>query len=58
MALFDFRCLKCGTEYQEMVAYDKRDEVSCPSCGSKEKEQVFKANVKGPVCCGAASGFS
>lgn len=65
MPNFDFRCSRCNHEFEERVSYSKKDEVACPKCGSKEKQQIFKPGaVKGPVAgssgsaCGSGSGFS
>ena len=56
MALYDLRCEECKKEYQVMVPYSKLAEQKCPQCGSKNKKQVFKANVKGPVSSSSNSG--
>lgn len=58
MPFFDFRCLECNEQYQKMVSHSKKDEVTCPSCGSKEKEQLYIARVKGPVSSSSSSSSS
>lgn len=65
MPRYDLRCLSCGHEYEQWVSFEKRDEVTCPKCNSKEKEPVFKATYKSPVigsgsegCCSSNSGFT
>lgn len=35
MPLYVYRCNKCSHEFEEIVAYDRRDnEISCPKCGA------------------------
>ncbi|MBO8171312.1 MAG: zinc ribbon domain-containing protein [Bacillaceae bacterium] len=58
MPIFDFRCQDCSEEYQKMVSHSKKDEVTCPSCGSKNKEQLFIARIKGPVSSSSSSSSS
>ncbi|WP_054950496.1 FmdB family zinc ribbon protein [Numidum massiliense] len=60
MPLYDFRCLSCGKEYEEITSYDSIDRVQCPACNDTKKERIFKVTVKGPVAgCGPAnSGFT
>ena len=41
MGRYDFECKKCSTVYEECVAYEKRNTVKCPKCGSKSKEIVI-----------------
>ncbi|GAX91302.1 FmdB family zinc ribbon protein [Effusibacillus lacus] len=59
MPNYDFRCLACSHEYEERVAFSEREKVACPKCGSKEKQQLFKAGaVKGPVAGSAGTNGS
>lgn len=64
MPLYDFRCKNCDTTYQEFSSYSERDKVKCPTCGSEEKEQVYKNKYnRSPIssssgCGSSGSGFS
>ncbi|MEQ6378702.1 zinc ribbon domain-containing protein [Bacillaceae bacterium S4-13-56] len=58
MAIYDLRCKDCENEYSKMVSYSKLPEVECPSCGSKQHERVYKANIKGPISSGSGGGVS
>ncbi len=53
LALFDLRCKDCQNEFKKLVPYSKLPEVTCPSCGSKNHERVYKANIKGPISAGS-----
>ena len=42
MPIYEFKCLKCGREFEELVL--KRDEaVVCPSCGEPGCEKWMSA---------------
>lgn len=57
MPFFDFRCNQCKNEFEVFTSYAKKEEAACPRCGSRDKQQIFKAGaVKGPV--GGSSGSS
>jgi len=55
MPTYDFECKKCGTQYEEMTAYDpkgKYTKVKCPDCGSKSKTKLATScafNFSDPV---------
>jgi len=44
MAFYEFKCKKCGEEYEELVwTYDETGKwptVKCPECGSKSKKKL------------------
>lgn len=59
MPFFDFRCSKCNHEFETFVAISRKDEVTCPKCGSQEKQQIYKAGaIKGPVSGSSGSSGS
>ena len=44
MPIFEFICLECGAEYEELTKYDPQGEyegVLCPHCSSQNKEHVM-----------------
>ena len=66
MAIYEYRCAKCGTvnEFLVGVGVDS-PEIQCSRCGSSELKKIFsKANFKindsfsapanGETCCGRA----
>ncbi len=65
MPIFEYRCGKCGHEFEELESVADRDKArNCPECGSKRVERVvsvFAAKVGGSSVsssnCGS-SGFS
>lgn len=49
---YEFRCKKCGKEYEVLTKYDKTGKypkIKCPECSSKSKEQLI---------CGGNFSFS
>lgn len=59
MPTFSFRCKKCGKAYDAFTSYSKIDTVTCPACGDKSKERIYKMAFRGPVNCGPpGSGFT
>ncbi len=50
MALIDFKCIKCGEKFEEIVKLSDRKNIKCPKCGSEEIKQVFEG-----ICARAGS---
>jgi putative FmdB family regulatory protein len=48
MPVYEYKCGKCGTFEIIRSIHDKREDVSCPTCGNKEVTRVFDANVLPP----------
>lgn len=43
MAIYDFECLECKSNYEELAEYDESGEypnIACPKCGSKNKIKI------------------
>lgn len=38
MPIFEFRCKKCGEEFEELVS-GANEKVACPACGKKSTER-------------------
>jgi putative FmdB family regulatory protein len=60
---YDFRCRGCGGTFELQRSVARRDEASCPTCGSADVQRllpVVVAYVKGSGgaaeggCCGGA----
>jgi putative FmdB family regulatory protein len=55
MPFYQFACLDCEKEYEEMCSYDENNEypdVVCPHCGSKKKQKLVSCpsfNFSNPV---------
>lgn len=44
MPIYEYGCLKCKTDYSELVMSDEEEKkVKCPGCGSKKKERIFSS---------------
>ena len=37
MPLYDFQCIGCLHEFEELCKLDKRTKMKCPHCGNKTK---------------------
>lgn len=63
MPMYSFQCEKCGKRFDEIVSYDRRNQVKCPACSGDAQVLVSSFAVKGGggSAAGAApvrSGFS
>jgi len=51
MAIYEYYCYKCKSNFEEMKNIKDRDSVKCPECGIKAKLKLsnysFKMNIKG-----------
>ncbi|MGB9793175.1 MAG: FmdB family zinc ribbon protein [Thermacetogeniaceae bacterium] len=56
MPTYEFTCKSCGNRFTVFTSVAKRSEVSCPSCQSKDLQQVYNALVF--VKSSAGSGVS
>jgi putative FmdB family regulatory protein len=49
MAVYEFRCSECGTEFEVTCHMDERDaKAVCPKCGSRSVEQKLSAAFSSP----------
>ncbi len=49
MAVYEFICRKCGTEFEVTCHMDERDaRAVCPNCGSHEVDQRLSAAFSSP----------
>ena len=44
--MYDYRCSGCREEFEDIVSYESRDMVSCPSCGSQCVRKVSGFSFK------------
>lgn len=58
MPNYDFKCKVCSNKFSAITTIEGRRDVACPSCGSKEKEQLITGcSVKTGNCSIKESGF-
>jgi len=63
MPIYEYRCGKCGNEFEYLHTKAGDEEVACPECGGKKVEKMFSSfSVStlpsfggGSTCCGADS---
>ena len=49
MAVYDFKCTKCGTKFEVTCHMDERkSKALCPKCGSHKVKQQFSAAFTSP----------
>ncbi len=41
MPIYEYRCSKCGTVFEEIVASSTHATVACPSCSSNKTEKLI-----------------
>ncbi len=58
MPLYEFRCKSCGLVFEELVFYDKLEEVLCPKClGDAERVlSTFGISVPDEACARLPKG--
>ncbi len=57
MPLFKYRCRDCGEEFEELVSFDKSNDMECPQCGSRQTEKLVSAFATiGGSSSGSTSG--
>mgnify|MGYP001066138142 CR=1 FL=1 len=64
MPIFDYTCRDCGKNFDIMISNNKKDQVRCPECASKNVKQklsVFNTGAKpsvgpGNACQGCGMG--
>ncbi|MDY6988870.1 MAG: zinc ribbon domain-containing protein [Thermodesulfobacteriota bacterium] len=69
MPLYEFRCPKCGAEFEHIVFCTDKDPVKCPTCGAPHPERLLSVFSSGRTsgagtasatssCTAAGTGFS
>lgn len=62
MPIYEYRCNKCGAEFEDLVSLSDRDTPrECPACGAKDssrKVSVFASPGCGSGSCGDTTGFT
>jgi len=57
MPIYEYKCSKCGTEFEKLVVNDRK--VSCPECKSKNVKKKFSlfgmSGVENPTSSGCSS---
>jgi putative FmdB family regulatory protein len=63
MPIFEFKCDKCGKEFERLVYSSEDEKVECPGCGSTETTKEFSvfscSNIEkslGASCGSSSSG--
>ena len=41
MALYDYRCRRCGTEFETQHGMQETPVVACPRCGVKDTQKII-----------------
>lgn len=59
MPLYEYRCKRCGDEFEELVSIGSEESPPCPSCSSAstEKKVSLFGGIGGGASCGTA-GFT
>lgn len=43
MPIFEYKCLKCESEFEKLVLGSSENGVNCPDCQSREIERLFSS---------------
>jgi putative FmdB family regulatory protein len=41
MPIYEFKCLKCESEFEKLVFGSYENAIDCPECSSREVEQMY-----------------
>lgn len=60
MPVYNFECRECGKRFEELTAYDRRDQMRCPVCSGETRVLVSGFAVRGSAAPApaASSRFS
>lgn len=63
MPIYEYKCEKCGTVFETIVAVRSNDDIVCKNCGSRETRKLMSAGIKisqsgGNPGCQPRGGFS
>jgi putative FmdB family regulatory protein len=65
MPIYEYKCKKCGNQFEIITSFAQKDKVTCSKCDSKEVEQLIsgcsvnngsKGFAGGSSCGGSGSG--
>jgi putative FmdB family regulatory protein len=57
MPIFEYRCVKCGKQFEELVL-NSSSEVECPACGSDDVErEISLFSSSSASGCSPSRGF-
>lgn len=54
MPIYNFACEQCGKRFEELVAYERREDVTCPECQGPAKVRISGFAVQTGSSGGAA----
>jgi putative FmdB family regulatory protein len=54
MPIYEYRCKKCGSTFEEIIQGDRNREIPCPRCGNQSTEKII--SVIGGIAMGKSSG--
>jgi putative FmdB family regulatory protein len=37
--MYEYKCIECGKEYEELVSLDSKEQPPCPACNSIKVEK-------------------
>jgi putative FmdB family regulatory protein len=43
MPIFEFKCLKCESEFEKLVFGSSENGITCPECSSAEVEKLYSS---------------
>lgn len=58
MPIYQFKCMVCELEFEQLTTLEKKDKVVCLHCGSKEVKDVFSAFATKSSCAPSSSSFT
>ena len=56
MPLYEFRCLQCGHEFEQIVFSSDKGPMKCPECGAPKPERLL--SIFSSSTSGASAGAS
>lgn len=55
MPMYEYKCARCGAEFEEILRITEKDEVACPECGAPAERQQSGCSVGGQTVAGRSN---
>ncbi|HNQ85736.1 MAG TPA: zinc ribbon domain-containing protein [Deltaproteobacteria bacterium] len=58
MPIYEYRCEKCGNEFEALVSMNARENPACPKCETKKVRKKMSITASSKAACGSCASTS